>query len=124
MADCDFFPDDPSCQAPEANADDMGDKSDYYMQVLEDEADFLDMYGGKRMAFFAKLGFLVVAAKGAIYSGLSLWRYDADQVEDLKDSWEDGDIMELFDIKINWYYWAYYIMQWGSYGLFALGFVT
>ena len=74
MADCDFFPDDPACQSPaEGNAEGMEGKSEYYMQVLEDEHDFLNMYGG--MGFWAKLGFLAVAGKGVVYNALQIWRY-------------------------------------------------
>ena len=115
MADCDFFPDSPECQDPvEPDFDDEEGSSEYYQMVLDDEKEFLEEYGG--MPAIAKLGFLVLASQGMVYTGLQAFRYG-----DLE--YFDDDDLEEVDIMVNWDKWSKYIMYYGGFGLFSLGWV-
>lgn len=110
--DCSFFPEDPSCQAGGAVAESEG--SDYYQMVLDDEAEFLENYGG--MATMAKIGFLALASQGLIYTGLKAFRVTQGRIYYM---WSDT----VWD-GFNWQRWANYFGYYGSFGLFAIGWIT
>ena len=113
---CDFNPSDPACQDPlddlDASNATEGENSDYYNEVLQEEQEFLEEYGG--MPAIAKLGFLVLASRGMVYTGLQAFRY-------VDFEYFDDDDLEYVDIKVNWDKWAKYLMYYGGFGLFSLG---
>ena len=111
MTDCFFFPNDPDCDP--AVVTPGGDSSGLtpYEMVLKDEQEFLEEYD---MGMFPQLVFLQVAASGAAYSALRLFRYQSGDTY-----YAGGDLLDT-----NWYKLANQIMLYGALGLFSSGFFT